>query len=191
MSPEARRTRHNPRIALAGPPRAARLAEGILQDSLERHVAALEREARLAGVNEGRAGALAGAAGALSLAAERLDAAREAAQETLSRTAVQLAVEIARALLRVEVRRGDYDLEGMVRETLSLSGAGRGRCVVHAHPEDAALLSSVSFRAGTVVEPDESLSRGSVRVATPHGLLVRDLDEALRSIGERLLGDLS
>jgi hypothetical protein len=29
-----------------------------------------------------------------------------------------------------------------------------------------------------------------VHITTPHGLLVRDLDEALRSIGERLLGDL-
>ena len=49
---------------------------------------------------------------------------------------------------------------------VTLSGAGRGRCVVYAHPEDAARLASVSFRAGTVVEPDESVSRGSVRVAT-------------------------
>jgi len=37
---------------------------------------------------------------------------------------------------------------------------------------------------------DPSVARGSVHVTTPQGLLVRDLDEALRSIGERLLGDL-
>jgi flagellar biosynthesis/type III secretory pathway protein FliH len=49
----------------------------------------------------------------------------------------------------------------------------------------------VRFRAGTELEPDDAVARGDVHVETPHGLLVRETSEALRSIHERLLGELS
>ena len=77
-----------------------------------------------------------------------------------------------------------------MRETLSFSGGARGPCTVHLHPADAGALEGVPFRSGTEIEADPSVPRGSVHVTTPHGLLVRDLDEALRSIGERLLENL-
>ena len=44
----------------------------------------------------------------------------------------------------------------------------------------------LTYGAGTAVESDPGVPRGSVHVTTPQGLLVRDLDEALRAIGERL-----
>lgn len=169
-------------VTLDAAPSAARLVAGGLEDALEAHCAARERRAHAAGMLAARAGAV----GALEAAAARLDRAREAALEGVVHQTVDLALEIARTLLRCELPAGRYDLEGMVREALSFSGVERGRCVVHLHPDDAARLADTTFRAGTELEADPGVPRGSVHVTTPQGLLVRDLDEALRAIGERL-----
>ena len=174
------------RIAPGAEPCGARLLEGSLEDGLSAHVAAREARAREAGRRAGLAEARAGAVGALAAAAERLDRAREAALDGVVHQTVDLALEIARTLLRCELPEGRYDLEGMVREALGFSGVERGRCVVHLNPEDAARLEGVAFRAGTELEADPGVARGSVHVTTPQGLLVRDLDEAVRAIGERL-----
>jgi len=190
LSPEplaargARRT-----VRLDATPCGVRLAAGDGAQALARLFEQREERARALGRSEGEARALERAAGALAAAVGRLDAARDAAREDLAHTAVELAVEIVRNLLRVELPAGRYDLEGIVREALSFSGVERGPCVVHLHPADAARLEGLRFRAGTVIEPDDGVSRGSVHVTTPQGLLVRDLDEAVRSIAERLHGE--
>jgi hypothetical protein len=62
--------------------------------------------------------------------------------------------------------------------------------VVHVNPVDAERLADVPFRAGTELEADPGVPAGSVHVTTPQGLLVRDLDQALGSIREHLLGSL-
>lgn len=187
MSPELHAS-HS--VRLDAEPCAARVAAGPRAQAFERIVLAREARARAQGRREGERAAHAGAAGALQSAVERLDAAREAARDGIAHTAVELAIEVVRTLLRVELPAGRYDLEGMVREALSFSGVERGRCVVHLNPDDAARLEGTRFRAGTTIEADESVSRGSVHVTTPQGLLVRDLDEAVRSIAERLRGEV-
>jgi len=178
-------------VLTARAPSEARVAEGDLEAALERLLAARTTAAHEAGLREGEESVRATIAGSVDAALGRLDEAREEALTHLNHTAVALAVEIARQLLRVELPAGRYDLEGIVREALSFSGTGRGRCVVHLHPADAGALQGVPFRAGTEIEADSSVPRGSVHVTTPHGLLVRDLDEALRAIGERLLENQS
>ncbi len=177
MSPEELK------LALPSAPRAATLCRGGLASLVEKRVA----QARA----EGERAASAHAARALELAAARLDAAREEAQGTLARNAVALAVEIARTLVRKELMASTHNMESMVREALAASGAGRGPCTVHLNPADLAQLESVRFRAGTELEADDAVARGDVHVETPHGLLVRENAEALRSIHERLLGELS
>ena len=171
------------KLALMKAPRNVSLCRGGVSALVEKHVA----KARV----EGERAAGARAARALELAAARLDAAREEAQAALARNAVALAVEIARTLVRKELMAGTHNIESMVREALAASGAGRGPCTVHLNPADIAQLQDVRFRAGTELEPDEAVARGDVHVETPHGLLVRENAEALRSIHERLLGELS
>ena len=146
---------------------------------------------RAAGVAEGEGRTLARAAKALDSATESLERAREEAAAALARDAVQLAVEIARILVRSEIAAGCHNLEAMVRDALAASGVGRASCVVHLNPLDAAALASVKFRAGTAIESDDSVARGDVHVSTPHGLLVREIPETLRAIHDRLLGEVS
>lgn len=142
------------------------------------------------GVAQGEQQAWAKAAGALDRAVATLEAARERAEQDLAHAAVELATEIARTLVRVEIDTGRYDIERIVREALAASGVGRRACVVHLNPIDAERLKSVPFRAATVIEPDHEVAQGDVHITTPHGVLVRDVDSALESIAERIRGDL-
>lgn len=179
----------NARAYLQAPPREARLTDGDLGGALQRLLDEERRKAFASGREAGAREMLAGAAGVLNQATERLDEARTEALAALGSDAIELAMEIARQILRHEIPEGSYDLERIVRDTLALSGTGRGIVTVHLHPADAASLAEVRFRTGTTIEADEGVTRGSVHIATPHGLLVRDIDEVLGSIGEALRGE--
>lgn len=178
------------RVRTAAAPVEARLVEGSLDavaDSL--HAARLD-EAVSAARREAFEEAARTAARALESAMARIDEARERAVEALSTDAVQLGVEIARQLLKVEIQASNYNLEQIVRATLAGSGVKRGHCVIHVHPDDAALLSDVVFRDETELHANIDIERGSVHVETPRGLLVREPHAALEEIREQLLEDL-
>jgi len=128
---------------------------------------------------------------ALTEAAERIDEAREAAQSEIGEFAVQLGSEIACHVVKQEVDAGRYDLERIVRDVLAASDVGRGHCTVHLNPADLELAQQYPFRTGTEFEADPAINAGSVRVTTPQGLLVRDIDAVTRAIREKLLGDLT
>lgn len=173
-------------LRLSERPVAVRIVRGdalaMLAESTRAQVAA----ARAQGVAEGEARAIAGAARALEAAVEAFAAAAVEREQALARDAIELALVVARRILRKEVDAGRYDLERIVRETLAASGAGRGACVVHLHPDDLAALQGVPFRAGTELQADHEVARGEVHVTTARGTIVRDIDAALASIATRL-----
>jgi flagellar biosynthesis/type III secretory pathway protein FliH len=178
------------RVQLMSVPRGATLQAGSLDAWLERELERARAGAHAAGVAEGRAQALSEAAGALASAAERLDTQREQARAELSTVAIDLGLAIAAQLTLSECAAGRHAVERIVRETLAVSGVGRGTCAVHLHPLDAQALAGVSFRAGTSVVPDAGVERGCVQLATPQGLLVRDPTEALSEIAQKLREEL-
>lgn len=143
-----------------------------------------------AGRAEGLAAQLESGREALEGAAARLDAARQEAEDGLPQHVVELSVAIASELLAVELHEGNYDMERLVRGALASSGVGRGSCTVHVSQADAERLASVSFRAGTTIEADSSLTPGDIHVTTPRGLLVREMEPALDAIREQLLEEL-
>jgi flagellar biosynthesis/type III secretory pathway protein FliH len=140
---------------------------------------------------EGKAAGRAEAGALLDAAVARIAAAEEEARAALARIATELALEIARTLLRKELARDGHDVERIVRDTLAEAAVGRAACVVHLNPSDHARLADVRFRGGTRIEPDEGVARGDVHVETALGLLVRDVDAALASIGRKLREDLA
>ena len=172
------------RIPTTRVPQSAALLEGEL--SPERR----DELARAAGYREGYAQATQEAAQALERAAQRLDEAGDAAREEIAKMVVELSMEVAKSMLAVEIDEGRYDIEKIVREALSWSGVGRGACTVHLNPEDLARIQGIPFRSGTEFEADAEVARGDVHVTTPRGLLVRELDEAIESVHDRLLEDL-
>lgn len=178
-------------LTLDARPTAVRVVEGSRAALLARHARETEENAFARGRNEGQQSALSGAAGALLRAAEKLHEAQQQMSADLARDATKLGIEIARTLLRSEIDAGRYDIERIVRETLQASGAGRGACVVHLNPSDITRLDGVVFRVGTQLEADPEVPPGDVHVTTQRGLLVRDVEQALSSIAERLEGDLA
>ena len=57
-------------------------------------------------------------------------------------------------------------------------------------PSDAERLKPLPFRSGTKIEADPEVAPGDVHVTTPHGVLVRDQDEVLEAIRNRIRGEL-
>src|SRR5688572_28908290 len=176
------------KIALHAAPKSVRHASRTLSEIAVEHSALGLRSAYERGLAEGEALATRTAAARLDSAAERLESARVALENDAYVFALRFAVEVARHLVRREIAAGSHDVERIVRETLGLSGVDRGHCVVHVSPEDHAALAGVSFRSGTLLEPDPSVARGDVHVTTPQGLFVREIDTILRSLLERLGG---
>jgi flagellar biosynthesis/type III secretory pathway protein FliH len=123
---------------------------------------------------------------ALDEAREAFEFARQELAAHVARDSVELAIEIARILVHRELDRERHDIEGIVGEALEQTGIGRGPCIVHLSPDDAARLAGVAFRPGTQLEVDAGLARGDVHISTPQGLLVRDIGDVLRAIAERL-----
>jgi flagellar biosynthesis/type III secretory pathway protein FliH len=177
-------------IVLDARPAGVRVVEGTRTALIARRAHEVEEAAFARGRAQGRESALAGAAGALLRASESLESARQQGAADIARDAARLGIEIARTLLRCEIDAGRYDIERIVRETLHASGAGRGACVVHLNPVDVARLEGVVFRVGTKLEADPEVPPGDVHITTARGLLVRDVEQALASIAERIEGDL-
>lgn len=172
-------------------PRAARIVELELDAYRDRARAEELAEAEARGRTAGRAEALENATTLLEAAAERYDVERRELSENAGKVAAELAVEIVRQLLRVELPQGNYDLETLVREVISQGDTGYGKHVIHLNPADAERLAGAPFRAGTTIEADPDVRLGDIRLETPQGVLVRQLDACLRDIRERLIGDVA
>ena len=142
------------------------------------------------GVEEGRRLEREDATGRLDAAVAGITSTQEAAEAALAKTSVELAITIARALLRAEIPAGNYNLEAIVRETLREASAGRSACVVHLNPADCARLADTTFRSGTTIQADEGVALAEVQVETALGLLVRESIDALDTIEEALLEEL-
>ena len=136
--------------------------------------------------SEGYASAVQDAVVRLDAATDQLDRDRLQALDELPAFALRFAQEVARHLIRTTIQAGEHDIEGMIRDALARSGVGRGACVVHVSPDDFHKLQGVTFRKGTEIQGDPSLPAGSVQVATPQGLLVRDIDSCVRAAAEQI-----
>jgi flagellar biosynthesis/type III secretory pathway protein FliH len=167
-----------------------RIVAGGEAELRERWKTSSLEEAFEKGRREGEETVRSALAATLDAALAEIESLRESAVARLSQDASNLAVEIARELVRCETKAGRHDIERIVRETLAATSVGRGACVVHLHPKDAARLERVHFRARTQIESDPAVAEGDVHVTTPQGLLVRDLEHALDAIGERLRQEL-
>ncbi|HED63962.1 MAG TPA: hypothetical protein ENJ09_00240 [Planctomycetes bacterium] len=179
------------RVPTTAPVRGARLLpnpEGL--PTLDLVVRRIRDEARSDGLEEGARREREAVGPLLDRITSDLDASATQALEELPRVAIQLASSIARTVLKREIASGEYDIEGMVRETLAEANVGRGTCTVHLHPTDYAQLADTRFRAGTSIQADEGVPKGDVHVETPLGLLVREALGAVDEIERRLLEDL-
>ncbi len=164
----------------------APVGAAILDHSLDEHGAALRVQAQELLRAEGFATATQGAAKALDAALDSLEEHRQGLLDSVAETAASLAVEIAEELLRKELSQGNYDIVTIVRECLGVAGHSLGGTTLRVSPVDAESLGDVPFRSGTEIQADPTVRQGDVQVRTDQGLLVREIDECVRGIREKL-----
>lgn len=105
----------------------------------------------------------------------------------------QLAVAVARGLVRRELRTDPTQIIGIVRETVSLLPANSRAVRVVLHPEDAALMrerlpASGPDQAWTISE-DPVLARGDCRVLTEFAQIDARIESRLNAAITSLLGE--
>jgi len=106
---------------------------------------------------------------------------------------VQLAVTIARQLVRRELRLDPSQVIAIIRETVALLPAATRDVRVHLHPEDAnvvreKLATPTADRAWTIVE-DPVMPRGGCRVTTDTAHIDARMDTRIQSIMAAILGE--
>jgi len=106
---------------------------------------------------------------------------------------VQLALTVARHLVRRELRIDPSQVIAVVRETVALLPASTRDVRVHLHPEDAAvvrekLAAPTGERVWTIVE-DPVMGRGGCRVTTDTAQIDARLETRIGTVVSALLGD--
>lgn len=106
---------------------------------------------------------------------------------------VQLAVSIARQLVRRELRTDPAQVIAIIRESVALLPAATRDVRVHLHPDDAAvvrekLATPSADRAWTIVE-DPVMARGGCRVTTDTAHIDSRLETRIQSIITTILGE--
>lgn len=104
-----------------------------------------------------------------------------------------LAIQLARGLVRRELRADPAQVIGIVRETVALLPASTQGVRVALHPEDAAQLReriavAGPGRAWTIVD-DPSLSHGDCRVYTDYAQIDARIETRLKEALAGMLGD--
>jgi flagellar assembly protein FliH len=106
---------------------------------------------------------------------------------------VNLALTVARQLVRRELRIDPAQVIAIIRETVALLPAATRDVRVHLHPEDAAvvrerLADTTAERAWSIVE-DPVTTRGGCRVTTDTAQIDARLETRINSVITSILGD--
>ena len=106
---------------------------------------------------------------------------------------VQLALTVARHLVRRELRMDPSQVIAIIRESVALLPASARDVRVHLHPEDAAVVreklsTPTGERVWTVVE-DPVLGRGGCRVTTDTAQIDARLETRIGTVVSALLGE--
>jgi flagellar assembly protein FliH len=106
---------------------------------------------------------------------------------------VNLALTVARQLVRRELRIDPSQVIAIIRETVALLPVAARDVRVHLHPEDAAIVrerlaATTAERAWSIVE-DPVLTRGGCRVTTDAALIDARLETRVNTVIATILGD--
>jgi flagellar assembly protein FliH len=106
---------------------------------------------------------------------------------------VQLAMTVARQLVRRELRIDPAQVIGIIRETVALLAPGTRDVRVHLHPEDAAVvrekLAVPGAESAWKIVEDPVMTRGGCRVTTDTAHIDARLETRLHSIMTAVLGE--
>lgn len=132
---------------------------------------------------------LAERAGALTRLADGLAAALEEFDHAMEESLVDLAVALARQIIRREMKLDRSHIVGLVREALAQLAPGPREATIHLHPEDAALVREHLAPLATLrIVEDPVLERGDCRVQSDTARIDAGLDARLAALAVAALG---
>lgn len=177
--------------------------EEVERQAYEEAYAKGRAEGHAQGLAEGRAAAKAEqqpVLAQLQAQVERLEQMLNALAEPLKDVDAQveseltnLALTVARQLVRRELRIDPAQVIAIIRETIALLPSAARDVRVHLHPEDAAvvrerLAATTTERAWTIVE-DPVMTRGGCRVTSENSHIDARLDTRIHTVISSILGD--
>ncbi len=113
--------------------------------------------------------------------------------EEVQRQLAQLAILLARQIVRRELRADPAQIIAIVRETVGLLPAGTRAVQVHLHPDDAALLrerlATASAESAWSIVEDPVLAPGDCRVTAEAAVIDARLEARLNTAIVALLGE--
>lgn len=133
---------------------------------------------------------------ALANAIELLHIEREQYLSRWEKTAIILSLEIARRVVRHDVRANPEVVTHLAREALDLA-IGEPEIHLHIHPDDMPLVASTLSRSATTpaskgphLVPDPAIERGGCRLESRHGVIDAQIETQIDRIGKELLDGL-
>jgi flagellar assembly protein FliH len=162
----------------------------LLNDGAEQPKATLGGADEAAAANRQKE-SLSGACRALQDAVNKVNELQENIFKEHREQIVKLSVEIARKILAQKVQEGDYEIEGIVQESLK-NVPKRGDAVVHLNPADLAECrkseegSVDSGLVGITLVADPHVGRGECLLETPKGIIESFIDEKIERLAEAL-----
>ena len=103
----------------------------------------------------------------------------------------KLSVEIARKILVQKVKDGDYEIESIIKETLTHAPSQQD-VVIHLNPEDLAQYNNIQQDGasdalkGINLVADPNIEPAQCMIETPKGVIQSFIDEQLDEIGKAL-----
>lgn len=169
------------------------------REASRRQYTAAEAEGRAAGLAaarkeiDARLKALDAQAASLAMALDALSRPLAHVDDEVHEQVAQLALQVARALLRRELKTDPSQVIGIVRETVALLPASTRGVRIVLHPGDAALVRERLVTPGpeaawTIVD-DPMLGRGDCRVHTDYAQLDARVETRLHEALTALVGE--
>ncbi|MBT8137854.1 MAG: flagellar assembly protein FliH [Gammaproteobacteria bacterium] len=162
-------------------------------------IARLRQQAQEEGFQRGRAEGLEAGRQTISQLATRLEQIVSAMQEPLEaaddavlQQVTNVAIAIARRLVRRELRTNRDEVVGVVREALAVLPLGLTNIRVHLHPEDARLVGEVLVpaegEAAWQIVEDPVISRGGCRISSSTSQVDATVSTRLERVINSMLG---
>ncbi|MGC8854346.1 MAG: flagellar assembly protein FliH [Halothiobacillaceae bacterium] len=193
--------------AEAGEPSVEAAAAGVTVEAVvtpppalptAEEIEAIQREAWEEGYRAGHAEGLAAGQAEIEARAARwkelvdsLTQPLEATEGELETALIELALALAKQLVRRELKTQPDEIIPVVREALAALPATAREVVVHLHPEDAALVRATIHSPGSFwrIEEDGAIARGGCVVVTPTSRVDATLERRIAQLVAGVLGD--
>lgn len=153
----------------------------------------IQKQAYEEGFAQGKQAGLAAAQADVQTLLSGLEPAHKDVDDSMVQELTELAITIARQLVRRELHVDPGEIIHIVQEAVAQLPTVSQGVIIHLHPEDAAILRETTATSGdseqrlSIIE-DTSMARGDCRVSTDISTIDSSLETRLNAVVSKMLG---